>query len=61
MSKVVKITVQGGVIQDVDVPEGVQVVVHDYDTDGTEPERLSRDESGDECVVNIWEHDGQAC
>ncbi len=60
MSKVVKITVRGGVIQDVDVPEGVQVVVHDFDTDGTEPDRLSRDENGDECVVNIWEHDDHA-
>ena len=56
MNKVVKIIVRGGVIQDVQVPEGVQVVVHDYDTDGTEPERLSRDENGDACVVNIWEH-----
>ena len=60
MTKVVRITVQGGVIQDVQVPEGVQVVVHDFDTDGTEPDRLSRDENGDECVVNIWEHDDHA-
>lgn len=39
-NKVVHITVEGGVIQDVQVPKGVKVAVRDYDIDGVEPERL---------------------
>ena len=53
-NKVVHITVEGGVIQDVQVPTGVKVVVRDYDADGCEPERLQRDEQGDAYSETIW-------
>ena len=46
MKKVVQITIQGGVIQDIDCPEGVQAIVRDFDTDGVEPSSLGRNESG---------------
>ena len=55
MKKVVQITIQGGVIQDIDCPEGVQVIVRDFDTDGVEPSALSRNESGEGYVETVWE------
>ena len=36
MKKIVRITVEGGVVQHVEVPKGVKVVVRDYDVDGEE-------------------------
>ena len=55
MKKAVQITFQGGVIQDIDCPEGVQVIVRDFDTDGVEPSSLGRNESGEEYVESIWD------
>ena len=55
MKKVVQITIQGGVIQDIDCPKGVQAIVRDFDTDGVEPSPLSRNESGDEYVESVWD------
>ena len=52
---VVRITVEGGVIQDVQLPAGVQVVVWDYDTEGVEETSLQRDDDGNEYVETIWE------
>ena len=34
--KSVKITMEGGVIQDIDCPDGVRVIVRDYNTDNQE-------------------------
>ncbi len=53
-SKVVHITVEGGVIQDIQVPRSVKVIVRDYDVDDVEPEQLQRDEQGDEYIETIW-------
>ena len=52
--KTVRVTVSGGVIQHVEVPEGVTVIVRDYDVDGVEPYLLQHDENGDGCVESIW-------
>ena len=41
--KTVIITVEGGVVQNVEVPEGVTVIVRDYDVDGTESDLLQQD------------------
>ena len=54
--KTVRITVEGGVVQYVDCPRGVRVVVKDYDTDGVEEESLQQDENGDTYIEGIWEH-----
>lgn len=54
--KTVRITVEGGVIQYVDCPRGVKVIVRDYDTDGVEEENLQKDENGDDYIEGIWEH-----
>ncbi len=55
--KIVRVTVEGGVVQHVEVPEGVQVVVRDYDVDGTEADQLQQDENGDQFIESIWEHE----
>ncbi len=55
--KVVKIVIEGGVIQDIELPAGVKVVVHDYDVEGGiwEPGEVLRDFHGDEYIESIWE------
>jgi hypothetical protein len=53
MKKTVTISIEGGVVQEVDYPPDTQVVVHDYDVDGTEP-NLTEDDTGDEFVETIW-------
>jgi len=52
--KIVRITMDGGVIQDITCPEGVKVIVKDYDTDSTE-EAVKQDDNGDNYVETIWE------
>ena len=53
--KTVRITVEGGVIQDIECPKGVRVVVKDYDTDGVE-DNVHYDEQGDAYIEGVWEH-----
>lgn len=55
--KIVRVTIEGGVVQHVDVPEGVQVVVRDYDVDGTDVSELEQDENSDHFIESIWEHE----
>lgn len=49
------ITVEGGLIQDVCIPDGSNCVVEvrDYDIDGTFP--TEKDEDGGEYVKSEWE------
>ena len=54
--KTVRVTVEGGVIQWVEVPEGVTVVVQDYDVDGSEDDLLQQDNHGDQYIESTWEH-----
>ncbi len=54
-TKTIKVGVYGGMVQWVeDVPEGIEVQVLDYDTDGVEDELLSRDANGHPCVVAVY-------
>jgi hypothetical protein len=55
--KVVKVVVEGGVIQDIELPPGVKVIVHDYDTEGADEDcdHLSQDDNGDEYIETVWE------
>jgi hypothetical protein len=48
------VTVEGGVVQHVEAPEGVKVVVRDYDSEGSDADRLSVDEDGNEFVESVW-------
>lgn len=53
-TSVVHVTVSGGLVQAVDVPEGVTVIVRDYDTEGLDDDVLQDDGSGQLCVQTIW-------
>jgi hypothetical protein len=53
MKEIVTVSIEGGVVQEIDCPSGVQVVVRDYDVDGSETD-LAEDETGDEYVETIW-------
>ena len=55
MDKVVRVVVAGGVVQHVEVPDSVLVVVNDYDVDGCAPALLERDGNGDHFVEAVWE------
>lgn len=50
----VNVFMEGGVIHNVEVPEGVKVVVYDYDTEGADADRLSKDGKGDDCLITTW-------
>ena len=54
--KIVRVTVEGGVVQYVEVLVDVQVVIRDYDVDVADAEQLQQDESGDLFIESIWEH-----
>lgn len=47
-TRLVVAIVEGGVVQGVSAPDGINVEVHDYDVEGCDPERLSTDSDGKE-------------
>jgi hypothetical protein len=53
MKKTVTVSIEAGVVQEVDCPSDVQVIVRDYDVDGSEVD-LAEDDTGDEYVEIIW-------
>lgn len=52
--KIVKITVEGGLVQHIDLPQGVRAIVFDYDVDGVPEDDTELDEHGDRRVVSRW-------
>jgi hypothetical protein len=53
--KQILITMDGGVIQDInDIPPGVQVVVRDYDIEDVDSAELTADENGDEYIESVY-------
>ena len=51
------IIIQGGVIQDVEIPEHLtnqRVIVYDYDVDVEDEEQLEMDEDGDRHHTGVW-------
>jgi hypothetical protein len=55
--KIVRVTVKGGVVQHVEIPEGVKVIIRDYDVDCSEDNQLQQDEDGDKYIESIWENE----
>lgn len=53
---VVTVTVDGGMVSWVDVPQGsdICVVVRDYDGDACRETDLCVDDGGDQCAVQLW-------
>lgn len=55
-NKVIKVVVKDGIVTIEDeIPEGVIVIVVDYDTDGDTSDRVQTDEDGKECIVSIYD------
>jgi hypothetical protein len=54
MERIVRVIVSGGVVQHVEVPEGVRVIVNDYDCEGCDPAVLEYDDNGDPFVEVVW-------
>jgi hypothetical protein len=52
----VRVTVEGGVVQHVEVPKGVRVIIADYDVDGCDSDLLKTDDDGDEFCESTWNH-----
>jgi len=49
---VVKIFVQGGIVQSVEaIDYHGEVKVFDYDVEGCDLERIVKDEAGDDCII----------
>jgi hypothetical protein len=50
----VYITVQGGIIQNVEAPVDMRVIVLDYDTDSVSGSEVKRDDDGHAFTETIW-------
>jgi hypothetical protein len=50
------ITIEGGLIQDVNIPKGckIRVKVMDFDVEGIESERVKTNKAGQEYVESYW-------
>jgi hypothetical protein len=60
-TKTIEIVVRGGVVQEVsNIPEGVCVLVRDYDIEGVPTEKLDTDVNGDRCIESHWKR-GDSC
>ncbi len=55
--RTVYITLSGGVVQNVQVPSGLCVVVRDFDVEGCPQEVTSQDEKGDHYIESLWTHE----
>lgn len=61
--KIINITVEGGIIQNIDdIPEDIEIHVKDFDCD-SEPEEdsdhIRKNEDGDCYWFNIWSNEGE--
>lgn len=55
------ITVQGGVVQDIEnIPAGVVIHVHDYDVEGEDTSALPKNNDGDHYNLGEYEHPSSA-
>jgi len=52
---IVKVDVESGLVCNVHMPPGIQLVVRDYDTDGTDEAQLHHDGDGQPYVKSTWE------
>ena len=57
MALVVTVVVEGGVVQSVEAPPGVMVLVRDYDVPEVDPDLVEQDEDGSLYVETVWGDD----
>lgn len=50
----VNVFLEGGIVQNIEVPEGVEVHVYDYDLEGLDADRIETDALGDSCAITVW-------
>jgi hypothetical protein len=55
----VEVDVEGGHVADVRAPRGTTVIVRDYDLDGADPDRLTKDAEGRRCITARWRGGGK--
>ena len=55
-NKRIIITVIGGIaeVDQATIPEGIEVIIKDYDIDGSGEDYLRQDENGDNYAETIW-------
>lgn len=59
--KQIKLRVSGGIVDPISIPEGIEVIIHDYDMANTiENELIQKDEDGKEFVEIIFEENEYA-
>jgi hypothetical protein len=59
--RTVTVVIEGGIIQEMDIPAGIRVVVREYDEfDHSlyEPGEIKRDFHGHEYIETVWESEG---
>lgn len=61
MKKQVKLKVSGGIVDPIHIPNGIEVVIYDYDMTNTIPNALVQtDRGGDEFVEIVFEENEYA-
>ena len=55
MYRTVIINIRGGVASPVEIPDGIQVLVRDFDTDGVNTEDLETNDDGETYIENVLE------
>lgn len=53
--KQVHIYMEGGIIQDIEYPAGVKILVYDYDVEGADADRIEKDGRGDDCIITRYD------
>jgi len=49
------IDVEGGLIQEIkDIPSDIEIIVRDYDVEGSDGDRITKDDQGRECFESTW-------
>lgn len=48
------ITIKGGIIQDINLPDNVTVIVMDFDVEGVEEDVLSHNKEGEAYIESTW-------
>ncbi len=55
MEKTVEIIIKDSIVRQVKCPEGVRVVIRDFDAWGVNGDRIEKDDEGHEYIETVWE------
>lgn len=54
LKKTITIEIHNGSLEIYDIPENIQIIVKDYDINGTDKAKLSGDRYGHPCLISEW-------